>query len=133
MPGEEQANVGVGDDDEARRSTRARQEPERFVAGPAARNSNSTVFTQMRVVFLQAVNQYQKIEASMPRKQYGMATGLKIFGEVGYDGVASEIRDNLHGRGVIDPVHRNKVTHDIRKASLPYLMFLKRKRCDKIK
>ena len=59
--------------------------------------------------------------------------GLKIFGEDGYNGVASEICNNLHGRGVIDPVRCNKVTHDIRKASLPYLMFLKRKRCGKIK
>ena len=87
----------------------------------------------MRVVFLQAVDQYQKIEASMPTKQYGMAAGLICFGADGYEAVASETRDNLHGRAVIDPVRRNKVTHDIRKASLPYLMFLKRKRCGKIK
>ena len=59
----------------------------------------------MRVVFLQAVDQYQKIEASMSTKQYGgIAAGLKIFGADGYEAVASEIRDNLHGRGVIDPV-----------------------------
>ena len=30
-------------------------------------------------------------------------------------------------------MQHNKVTHDIRKESLPYLMFLKRKRCGKIK
>ena len=48
--------------------------------------------------------------------------GLKIFGEDGYDAVASEFDDNLHGRGVIDPVRRNKVTHGIGKESLPYLM-----------
>ena len=62
-----------------------------------------------------------------------MAAGPKIFGADGYEAVASEIRDNLHGRSVIDPVRRNKVTQDIRKASLPYLMFLKCKQCGKIK
>lgn len=67
------------------------------------------------------------------QKQYGVTAGLKIFGEDGYDAPASEIRNSLHGRGVIDPVRCNKVTHDIRKASLPYLMFLKRKRCGKTK
>ena len=83
---------------------------ERFVAEPATRRWSRGVFTQMRVVFLQAVDQYQKIEASMSTKQYGMAAGLKIFGADGYEAVASEIRDNLHGCGVIDPVRRNKVT-----------------------
>ena len=85
------------------------------------------MFTQMRAVFLQAVDQYLKIEASMSTKQYGTAAGLKIFGADGYDAVASEIRDNMQGRGVIDPVRRSKVIHDIRKESLPYLIFLKRK------
>ena len=50
-----------------------------------------------------------------------MAAGIKIFGADGYEAVASKIRDNLHGRGVIDPVLRNKVTHDIHNESLPYL------------
>ena len=74
----------------------------------------------MRVIFLQAVDQYQKIEASMSTKQYGMAAGLKVFGADGYDAVASEIRDNLHGRGVIDPVRHNMVTHDSSK--LKYML-----------
>jgi len=69
----------------------------------------------------------------MSTKQYGMAAGLKIFGADGYEAIASKIRDNLHGRGVIDPVRHNNMTHDICKASLPYLMLLKRKRCRKIK
>ena len=40
----------------------------------------------------------------MSTKQYGMKAGLKVFGDAGLDVVASEIRDNLHGRGVIEPV-----------------------------
>ena len=53
--------------------------------------NRGVVFTQMRVVFLQAVDRYQKIEASMSTKQYAMTAGLKIFGANGYDALASEI------------------------------------------
>ena len=44
-----------------------------------------------------------------------------------------EICDNLHGRGVIEPVKKHMVSGKIWKGALPYLMFLKRKRCGKIK
>ena len=40
------------------RPTRTRKESEQFMAKPAAWNSESGAFTQMRVVFLQAVSQY---------------------------------------------------------------------------
>ena len=56
-----------------------------------------------------------------------------MFGDAGLAAVASEIRDNLHGRGVIKPVKSEQVTSEIRKKSLPYLISLKRKRCGKIK
>ena len=62
-----------------------------------------------------------------------MKVGLKVFGEAGLDAVGSEIRDNLHGRGVIEQVKQELVTRIIRNQSLPYLMFLKRKRCGKVK
>ena len=119
-------------DQSERRSSRSRQGPERYVAGPASGKSSS-VLAQASVVFFQAVSQYQKIEATMSTKQYGMKAGLKIFGDGGLDAVSSEIRDNLHGRGVIEPVRRERVTHHIRMESLSYLMFLKRKRSGKIK
>ena len=69
----------------------------------------------------------------MSTKYYGTKAGLKVFGDAGLDAVASEIRDNFHGRGVIEPVKRELVTRSIRKQSLPYLVFLKRTRCGKIK
>ena len=62
-----------------------------------------------------------------------MKAGLKVFGNEGLKAVTSEIRDNLHGRGVIEPVLIKSVNFNIRKNSLSYLMFLKRKRCGKIK
>jgi len=62
-----------------------------------------------------------------------MKAGLKVFGEVRLAAVANEIRDNLHGRGVIEPVKKEQVTYELRKKSLTHLVFLKRKRCGKVK
>ena len=56
-----------------------------------------------------------------------------MFKSKGLAAIYSEIEDKLHGRGVIEPAPSNEVTGKIRKASLPYLMFLKQKRCGKIK
>jgi len=121
---------GSGSDSESdhdqaeRRSSRSKQGPERYVAGPASRKFSS-VLAQASVVFFQAVSQYQKIEAAMSTKQYSMKAGLKIFVDGGLDAVSSKIRDNLHGRGVIEPVKRERVTHHIGMESLSYLVFLK--------
>ena len=84
-------------------------------------------------MFFQAGDQYQKIDATLSSKQYELKEGLKVFKHAGLDAVSSEIKDNLHGRGVIEPIHQNKVNAKTRKASLPYLMFLKQKWCRKIK
>ena len=39
----------------------------------------------------------------------------------------------LHDRGVMAPVHKKCSTHQQRKEALAYLMFLKQKRCGKVK
>ena len=39
----------------------------------------------------------------------------------------------LHDRDVMIPVQKNSLTHEQRKEALAYLMFLKQKRCGKIK
>ena len=67
----------------------------------------------------------------MSSKQYGLKAGLKVFKGGGLQAVSSNINDNLHGRGVIEPEPSLQVTAKIQKASLPYLMFLKQKRCRK--
>ena len=107
--------------EEPERPRRSKREPDRF-----ADSEHSSVFSQ-------AASQYQNIDATLSTKQYGMKAGLKVFGEPGMAAVASEIRDNLHGRGVIEPVKKEQVTYKIRRMALSYLMFLKRKRCGKIK
>ena len=72
--------------------------------------------------------QYHNIEATLSSKQYGLKAGLKVFKSKGLAEISSEIEDNLHGRGVIEPAPANEVTGKIRKASLipPSLISKKR-------
>ena len=64
--------------------------------------------------------------------QYTMKKGLKVFGEPGKQAVKTEMQQ-VHDRGVIVPVHGKHLTREEKLAALRYLMFLKRKRCGRIK
>ena len=64
--------------------------------------------------------------------QYGMKKGLLKYGEAGVAAVLSELKQ-LHDRGVLKPTDGTTLSPEERKASLPYLMFVKQKRCGKIK
>ena len=64
--------------------------------------------------------------------QMSLKAGLRTFGADGVKAVEKEMRQ-LHDRGVMAPVHRKRLTHEQRKEALAYLMFLKRKRCGKVK
>ena len=61
-----------------------------------------------------------------------LKVGLRTFGDDGVKAVEKEMRQ-LHDRGVMAPVHKKCLTHEQRKEALAYLMFLKRKRCGKVK
>ena len=61
-----------------------------------------------------------------------LKAGLQIFGDDGVRAVEKEMRQ-LHDRGVMIPVHKRSLTSEQRKEALAYLMFLKRKRCGKVK
>jgi Reverse transcriptase (RNA-dependent DNA polymerase) len=65
-------------------------------------------------------------------EQMNVNKGLKQFGEKGADAVIEEMRQ-LHYRNVIKPVYRDSLTQEQRRKALRYLMFLKQKRCGKIK
>jgi hypothetical protein len=58
--------------------------------------------------------------------------GLKQFGQKGAEAVIEEMRQ-LHYRNVIKPVYHDSLTKEERQKALRYLMFLKEKRCGKIK
>ena len=64
--------------------------------------------------------------------QMSLKTGLRAFGVDGAKAVEKEMKQ-LHDREVMFPVHKKSLTQEQRKEALAYLMFLKRKRCGKIK
>ena len=64
--------------------------------------------------------------------QMSLKAGLRTFGSDGIKAVEKEMRQ-LHDRDVMVPVHKKSLTPEQRREALAYLMFLKRKRCGKIK
>ena len=64
--------------------------------------------------------------------QMSLKAGLRTFGSDGVKVVEKEIRQ-LHDRGVMIPVQKESLTLEQRREALAYLMFLKRKRCGKVK
>ena len=64
--------------------------------------------------------------------QYHVSKGLKVFGDKGTDTVLTKLKQLHHGL-VIDPLNATSLLRDDKKAALDYLMFLKQKRCGKVK
>jgi hypothetical protein len=58
---------------------------------------------------------------------------LKEFGTPGHEATAKELDDNLLGMGAVEMMKPSEINKTIRYDELNYLMFLKRKRCGKIK
>ena len=82
---------------------------------------------------IKMMQEYFELEASKSTPMYGLRKGLQIFGDSGYESTVKELRDNLIGRGCIDVLTEKETNWDMRKEALSYLMFLKRKRCGKLK
>jgi hypothetical protein len=64
--------------------------------------------------------------------QHSMKQGIKIFGQDGVNAVQAEL-SQLHDRSALDPKDASLLTRAQKKAALEYLMFLKKKRCGRIK
>jgi len=64
--------------------------------------------------------------------QYNVKKGLKLFGQDGVDAVLKEVQQ-LHDRDVLLPKDPQMLTPQEKSSALTYLMFLKKKRCGKIK
>jgi hypothetical protein len=71
-------------------------------------------------------------EEPLATPQMSMKKGLKIFGEDGVQAIKKEMLQ-LHERKVMEPKHATELSHEQKREALAYLMFLKRKRCGKIK
>ena len=65
-------------------------------------------------------------------EQMSLKKGLKAFGKLGADAIVEELRQ-LDYMQVIVPKHRNDLSTDDRHKALNYLMYLKQKRCGRIK
>ena len=79
------------------------------------------------------INTYSNLEATLSTPQYGFQKGMKVFKEKGYTATVKELDKNFIGKNVIDMLPARSITYAMMKMSLTYLMFLKRKRCGKIK
>lgn len=64
--------------------------------------------------------------------QHSIKRGLKEFGEAGVDAVLKELQQ-LHDRKVLEPMDASQMSREEKRASLQYLMFLKKKRNGVIK
>jgi hypothetical protein len=64
--------------------------------------------------------------------QMSAKKGLRLFGQQGADAITAEL-EQLHYRDVIQPLRPDEMTREERQKSLYYLMYLKRKRCGRIK
>jgi hypothetical protein len=82
---------------------------------------------------LNTITSYSNIEASKSTPQYGFSQGLKEFGTLVYEATVKELDANLLGMGAVTMLKPSEVNKNIRYEALNYLMFLKRKRCGKIK
>jgi hypothetical protein len=82
---------------------------------------------------LSTITSYSNIETSKSTPQYGFNRGLKEFGTLGYEATVKELDDNLLGMGAVKMLQPSEVNNSIRFEALNYLMFLKSKRCGKVK
>jgi hypothetical protein len=92
-----------------------------------------TLVQSCQAYVLNTITSYNNIEVLRSTSQYGFNRGLKEFGELGYEATVKELDDNLLGRGAVRILNPSEINKTIRYDALNYLMFLKRKRCGKIK
>lgn len=64
--------------------------------------------------------------------QHNIKQDLKIFGQVDAEDVLRELKQ-FHDRDVIEPKKASALTKEEKRGALQYLMFLKKKRCSRIK
>ena len=93
----------------------------------------SSLHAMIKAIYAQVTSEYSKSDATVATPQYNIKKGLTVFGKEGAEAVVSETKENLIGRDVIEPLQPKQVTRDIKKKALNYLMYLKRKRCGKVK
>jgi hypothetical protein len=92
-----------------------------------------TLAQSCQAYVFKTITSYSNIEASKSTPQYGFNRGLKEFGDLGYEATVKELDDNLLGIGAVRMLKPSEINNNIKYEALNYLMFLKRKRCGKVK
>ena len=87
----------------------------------------------MKTSFAQIISEYNKRDATIATPQYNVNKGLRIFREGGLRADMSEIKENLIGHDVIEPIRPRDVKQEVKLRALNYLIYLKQKWCRKIK
>ena len=90
---------------------------------------------QRRVAGIQLPPEYEDQLATLKHTvltQYTLKKGLQVFGPKGTEAVFAEMKQ-LHDRNVCEPVHAKSLSCEQKNKALGYLMFLKQKRCGRIK
>ena len=88
-----------------------------------------------RVAGIQLPPEYEDQLATLKHTvltQYTLKKGLQVFGPKGTEAVFAEMKQ-LHDRNVCEPVHGKDLSNEQKSKALGYLMFLKQKRCGRIK
>ena len=88
-----------------------------------------------RVAGIQLPPEYEDQLANLKHTvltQYTLKKGLQVFGPKGTEAVFSEMKQ-LHDRKVCEPINEKDLSREQKSKALGYLMFLKQKRCGRIK
>ena len=88
-----------------------------------------------RVAGIQLPPEYEDQLATLKHTvltQYTLKKGLQVFGPKGTEAVFAEMKQ-LHERNVCEPIHTEDLSIEQKSKALGYLMFLKQKRCGRIK
>ena len=94
----------------------------------STREANESV----NVVHPQDLNPDAPDLESIVMTQLNMKQGIKAFGEAGVDAVQAEMKQ-LHDKSAVKPAKASGLSREQKRAALRHLMFLKQKRCGKIK
>ena len=90
---------------------------------------------QRRVAGIQLPPEYEDQLATLKHTvltQYTLKKGLQVFGPKGTEAVFAEMKQ-LHDRKVCEPVDVKSLSNEQKTKALGYLMFLKQKRCGRVK
>jgi Reverse transcriptase (RNA-dependent DNA polymerase) len=124
------AATSHGNNYRTRSATRTEREAELENAAEFVHNMFQTM-DPTAIFELMSGNDAQEMLSFLTAQMTAKA-GLKYFGQDGTDAIMKELEQLLY-RKVMEGCHAGDLTKERKKAALKYLMFLKQKRCGKVK